>query len=318
MVKKTKGLDVRTREQMKELLEMLNTHKTVIVLVHADYCGHCQTYKERVWNNLSPGQNGMAAIHYDQLEGTPLENAKLKGYPSILVVKKKENQTPEEPEPLEIGEFDDEENPGQTTNAISNEKANDPKFMEDLLNATKPTTLLSRGSTGIIENAIDDTMKSLEASSESASARPSARPSALIEEETPEKTLELDRTSEKILLNKSKSINAVRNRTKRSPLNERNVFAPVPDPSNDILDTQEGENVVTPFTEAQGERPSEKGVTVGGSLYSSLLSAAGAVAPAAALTGAAMLMKRKTRRGKKMRGGKRNSRKGKRKSRKTA
>jgi len=291
MVKKTKGLDVRKREQMKEFMDMFNRHQTIIVLVHADYCGHCQTYKERVWNNLSSGRNGTAAIHYDQLEGTPLENAKIKGYPSVLLVRKRAAQTPEEPEPLELEEFEDEENPGQTTNAMPMEKANDPKVMNTLINATKPASLVAKGSTGILESTIDDVVKSIESKSEETTPEEDA------EEEIAQKTtLQLDKESEERLLNKSKNLNNSR---------KQNRFGPIPDPSKDILDTQkESENSSLPFSNEEGRMPSQKGMAVGGSLYSSLLAATRVEEP----------KRRKTRRG----GSRGNRKRTKRRNRKTA
>ena len=320
MVKKTKGLDVRSPEDMKHFMALFEKHTLVIVLVHADYCGHCQTYKDRVWNDLQDmpnKKNGLAAIHYDQLERTPLANAKLKGYPSILLVRKKGEQTPENPEPLEMEEFQDEENPSETTNAMPNEMANKPTTMQSILTAVKPGNLLNKGPTGIITGAIDDIVGSLEKSAEKDGPTgivPGAiddvveninkksgeiTPEQYAEEELAQKTT-LPLQTEEPLLKKSRNLNTLR---ARRTVNAQNEFSPIPDPSKDILDSQAEEDPASPFTQAQGERPSDKGVAVGGSLYSSLLAAAGAVAPAVALTGAAMVLKRKTRRGKKMRGG---------------
>ena len=281
---------------MKDFMAMFNKHTIIIVLVHADYCGHCQTYKERVWNNLSSGKNGTAAIHYDQLEGTPLANAKIKGYPSVIIVRKKATQTPEESEPLEMDEFEDEENPGQTTNAMPMEHANDPTMMEKILNASKPATLLSRGSTGIIQDTIDNVVESVKSKStqgQEEATQTAATAAADDLNSSDRTTLELDHNSEQRLL--SKNINSKPNKVS---LNKRNIFTPIPDPAVDVLDSQNTEennsmpfsndkNNSKEFVNEKGELPSQKGVAVGGSLYSSLLAATRVEEP----------KRRKTRRG---------------------
>ncbi len=322
---------------MKHFMALFEKHTLVIVLVHADYCGHCQTYKDRVWNDLQDmpnKKNGLAAIHYDQLEGTPLENAKIKGYPSIILVRKKGTQTPENPEPLEIEKFQDEENPSESTNAMPMETANNPTLMKNILTSVKPGNLLNKGPTGIITGVIDDVVESLEKSGERETS-PKEDPTEIMpgtintvveninknsgevtpeqyaEEEIAQKTT-LPLQTEEPLLKKSRNLNTLR---ARRSVNTQNEFAPIPDPSKDILDSQMGEDPVAPFTQAKDERPSDKGVAVGGSLYSSLVAAAGAVAPAMALTGAAMALKRKTRRSAQRKRG-RHSRKKSKKSRK--
>ena len=80
----------------------------VIVLVHADWCGHCQTFKDKVWNkvpNSSSNTINTASIHHDMLEKTSLAKAKLEGYPSLLLVGK-------DGKPAEY------ENNGKQTNAM--------------------------------------------------------------------------------------------------------------------------------------------------------------------------------------------------------
>jgi hypothetical protein len=82
-------IDVRRAEDIPMLNDILKKNKVVMVLVYADYCGHCHTYKDNVWNRLvaDPNRkNGMASIHYDQIENTPFATTKLSGYPTILKV----------------------------------------------------------------------------------------------------------------------------------------------------------------------------------------------------------------------------------------
>jgi len=90
--KKIKGknhVDVRSAEDIPLLKDIFGKNKMTVVLVYADYCGHCHTYKDNVWNSLVNDKNrkhGMASIHYDQIEKTPLANTKVSGYPTVLVL----------------------------------------------------------------------------------------------------------------------------------------------------------------------------------------------------------------------------------------
>lgn len=84
-------LDVRSSSDIPAFEKMLGNGPMAIVLVYADWCGHCNTYKKNVWNPLKSVKGktmNMASVHYDQLENTSISNAKLEGYPSVLVVGK--------------------------------------------------------------------------------------------------------------------------------------------------------------------------------------------------------------------------------------
>lgn len=128
--KKSKKVDVRKPEDRKDLQFVIETHPITIILVHADWCGHCQTFKKNVWNKLQElpnKKNGLAAIHHDQLEGTEFADAKIRGYPSVIVVGKKK-----------MAEFEDEDGP---TNAIPSEEANNYEKMKDLVTNGEPSAL---------------------------------------------------------------------------------------------------------------------------------------------------------------------------------
>jgi thiol-disulfide isomerase/thioredoxin len=89
--KTTKRLDVRSTKDVPLLEALIKKGPMVIVLVHADWCGHCQTFKDKVWNkvpNSSSNTINTASIHHDMLEKTSLAKAKLEGYPSLLLVGK--------------------------------------------------------------------------------------------------------------------------------------------------------------------------------------------------------------------------------------
>jgi thiol-disulfide isomerase/thioredoxin len=82
-------VDVRSPEDVSQFENILSKGPITIVLVYADWCGHCVRYKENVWNKLIKTPNrklNLASVHYDQLENTSQKSAAIKGYPSVLVV----------------------------------------------------------------------------------------------------------------------------------------------------------------------------------------------------------------------------------------
>ena len=89
MGKITLPMDVRNSNDIPAFEDMLSNGPMAIVLVYADWCGHCTTYKKNVWGPLkkTKGRNvNMASVHYDQLANTSLNNSKINGYPSVLLI----------------------------------------------------------------------------------------------------------------------------------------------------------------------------------------------------------------------------------------
>jgi thiol-disulfide isomerase/thioredoxin len=86
------SVDVTKTGDIPQLSDILNKNKFIIVLVWADYCGHCHTFKDQVWNKLLANKQrkaGLASIHYDQLETTPSSiPKKVPGYPTVLFIGK--------------------------------------------------------------------------------------------------------------------------------------------------------------------------------------------------------------------------------------
>jgi thiol-disulfide isomerase/thioredoxin len=85
----TNNVSVRSPEEIEDLEKVMMVGPVTLVFVHADWCGHCQTYKP-IWNELenTPGRTvNMATIHHDMVEKSPtLKNANIPGYPSVLKV----------------------------------------------------------------------------------------------------------------------------------------------------------------------------------------------------------------------------------------
>jgi thiol-disulfide isomerase/thioredoxin len=81
--------EIRTEKDVPAFESMLSQGPLTIVLVFADWCGHCTNFKNRMWNEVSAMPNksvNTAAVHYDMLDKTSLKNAKIEGYPSLLLV----------------------------------------------------------------------------------------------------------------------------------------------------------------------------------------------------------------------------------------
>jgi thiol-disulfide isomerase/thioredoxin len=82
--------EVRTQDQAKRLEEALEKKDgDALLLVFADWCGHCTTYKP-MWKKMAQVADGVltAAVHFDQVDNVPaLKDAKLDGYPTVIRVK---------------------------------------------------------------------------------------------------------------------------------------------------------------------------------------------------------------------------------------
>ena len=85
----TPPVDVTKTEHVHGLLDVLKNGRPTFIFIHADWCGHCQTYKP-TWDTLeaTPGRYAnVARVHHDMVENVPeIAHAKIKGYPSIVKV----------------------------------------------------------------------------------------------------------------------------------------------------------------------------------------------------------------------------------------
>lgn len=82
-------MDVRSKSDVGAFENLLGRGPLTIVLVYADWCGHCQTFKQDMWNEVSSMPNkklNTASVHYDMVDKTSMKNAKIDGYPSLLLV----------------------------------------------------------------------------------------------------------------------------------------------------------------------------------------------------------------------------------------
>jgi len=195
MVKKTRmgkisvPLDVRDENDVPAFEKMLEHGPMMIVLVYADWCGHCTKYKDNVWSPLKSVKNrtmNMASVHYDQLENTSLKNSKIEGYPSLLVVGK--DKTP--------ATF--KSSSGTTTNALP--KANDFTTMKNLATSTvvenDKNELVMNSLPKISSSLKPSTLQSEETTSESTMNDETTPELAMNQEVTPELPMSQETTSE--------------------------------------------------------------------------------------------------------------------------
>lgn len=117
----TPPLDIQDASQIPELEAAIKKGPATMILVHADWCGHCQTYKP-TWSDLenTPGRiANIARVKETVFPQIPsISNAKIQGYPSVVVV------TPEG----DVEEFP-VEGSTETTNAVP--------FMRDIPKMSK-------------------------------------------------------------------------------------------------------------------------------------------------------------------------------------
>jgi hypothetical protein len=129
MARAKKALKVDSKDKIPELEKLLKNGVTAqgasstlgarqelapvvtFVLIYADWCGHCHKYMDNVWNPMCKKGNtkhNVAAVREDVLPNTSLANAKIEGYPSVIVVNS-------DGKPAEFKKPD-----GEVTNAMPN------------------------------------------------------------------------------------------------------------------------------------------------------------------------------------------------------
>lgn len=265
--KGSSALDVRDPSQLPALYDMLGKHEINLILIYADYCGHCHRYKDEVWNGLASLPNrraGLGSIHYDQLENTPFANAKIDGYPSVILVGK--DKVPAEFQSTETG---------APTNALP-----------DARNQEVLKTILTEEPQTVIKN-VPNMIKA---------------PNV-----TTEETTTLEPTNDRNFPEDVETLRSKRNTELLSGVTTNELFTTTstasapPNVAEDVLNSQkpsvkESDTEFTYTPAKTDELPKAgKGVLLGGSLYSSLLAATREAGPAIALTAAAAAIAKKGR-----------------------
>lgn len=88
------SLNVTSAAQFGELRKILDKHPLVLVLVYADWCGHCQHFKPE-WKNLANSRTrnmAMVSVRDDVFPKSPLNSLVTpEGFPTVAVVSKANN-----------------------------------------------------------------------------------------------------------------------------------------------------------------------------------------------------------------------------------
>lgn len=88
------SLNVTSAAQFGELRKILDKHPLVLVLVYADWCGHCQHFKPE-WRNLANSRTrnmAMVSVRDDVFPKSPLNSLVTpEGFPTVAVVSKANN-----------------------------------------------------------------------------------------------------------------------------------------------------------------------------------------------------------------------------------
>ncbi len=83
-------VDIREEDQLKELEKRIAEGPLTLVLVYADWCGHCQSFKPKMEElEKCDGRSVQTArIRDDMFPKSVLSNTKIEGYPTLMLVKK--------------------------------------------------------------------------------------------------------------------------------------------------------------------------------------------------------------------------------------
>ena len=82
-------IDVTKLEQVSKLVEHIKNNIVTLVLIYADWCGHCGVFKNGMWKKLAGMKNrkmAMAMINESVLKDTPFADLKIDGYPTTAIV----------------------------------------------------------------------------------------------------------------------------------------------------------------------------------------------------------------------------------------
>jgi thiol-disulfide isomerase/thioredoxin len=283
------SIDVRTPGDIGKLMKMFKSFPIVLVLVYADWCGHCQTYKKDIWSQLEKVPNrtvGLAKLNESQLANSPLKSSKIEGYPSLLVVGKDGK----------AAEFKNEST-GEPTNALPNDR--DMEMMKNLVKGNIPKNVSVSASAAPSVSAEEDPMN-VNASAENVSAEEigsaltnTKSTKGITKPFTPEALQAREKAGNAFLSNAASAQNM--QTALEASVNESkspSVLMP-PNAEEDLVESHT--TLASANASGAATASANTAVQLGGSLYAAMLEAAGAIAPAAALAGAGIYL---TKRGK--------------------
>jgi thiol-disulfide isomerase/thioredoxin len=143
-------IDVRSPKDVSKFESLLSSGPT-LVLIYADWCGHCQRFKQEMWNECANSSNksmNTAAVHFDMVENTSMKSAPVEGYPTLFEVKSPNSSPTVVPTPRSKEELETlvNENTLQSERMVANSQAASrntfvPEDVESLPPATEKETV---------------------------------------------------------------------------------------------------------------------------------------------------------------------------------
>jgi len=138
---KKRSVDVRSKKDVADFEKMLSMGPITLVLVYADWCGHCQHFKKDIWNDLQNMPNkkiNLASVHYDQLPNTSQRDAKINGYPSLLVIGNDKKAASFKEENEVTNALPDSRNKEMLEKMVTSDPATLPEVMNTNMNVAEP------------------------------------------------------------------------------------------------------------------------------------------------------------------------------------
>jgi len=135
--KKLDNMDAKTLGDVDKLVENIKNNVVTLLLIYADWCGHCGTFKDNIWKKLA-GMKGrklpMAQINEKVLGHLKeqIPDLKIDGYPTVSLIGKD----------LKAAEIHDPVS-GETSNALPNTR--DMESMTKLITANPNEVMANNG-----------------------------------------------------------------------------------------------------------------------------------------------------------------------------
>lgn len=135
--KKFDNMDAKTLGDVDKLVENIKNNVVTLLLIYADWCGHCGTFKNDVWKKLSDTKGRklpMAQINEKVLSHLKekIPGLKIDGYPTVSLIGKD----------LKAAEIKDPVS-GETSNALPNTR--DMESMTKLITADPSEVVANNG-----------------------------------------------------------------------------------------------------------------------------------------------------------------------------
>ncbi|NBV76985.1 hypothetical protein EBR66_02400 [bacterium] len=129
------NIDVRKLSDIAKLTDHIKNNVVTLLLIYADWCGHCKTFKSDMWSKLVSNPNrkiAVAQINENMLSHSPYSDLKIDGYPSVsLIGKDGSAATVNDPDT------------GEASNALSNTR--DEEYMTRMI-TSDPTEVMAKNS----------------------------------------------------------------------------------------------------------------------------------------------------------------------------